>query len=404
MKESQRKTRVIDISKSKAFRLVILLGCVSLFADMTYEGARSITGPYLAVLGANGAIVGIVAGLGELLGYSLRLFSGYLLDKTSRYWTIVVIGYFINLLAVPLLALTAHWQTAACLMILERIGKAIRTPARDAMIAHTGQQLGAGWAFGLHEALDQTGAMIGPLIVASVLYFKGTYQESFAYLLIPALISLTILFIARSIYPKPQDLEISTTELGITELAPQGMNKTFWLYVVAASFIAAGYADFSLMAFHFEKTSVIPDAWIPMTYALAMGVSGPAALLLGKLYDRKGFSVLVIVTLFSLLFAPLVFWGGLISILIGICLWSIGLGAHESLMRAIVSKMVPVEKRGTAYGIFNMAFGVSWFIGSAILGIFYDKSISALIAFSVIIQLISVLFLVLVSKRIVTSY
>jgi len=167
-----------DISKSSALKFILLMGLTSLFADMTYEAARSITGPFLATFGASAALVGFVAGFGEFLGYSLRLVSGYLADKTQRYWMITIIGYFINLLAVPALALAGNWQIASLLIILERAGKAIRTPARDAMLSHAGSHIGMGWAFGVHEALDQLGALVGPLIISVVLYYKGGYQKS----------------------------------------------------------------------------------------------------------------------------------------------------------------------------------------------------------------------------------
>lgn len=380
--------------QSKALKFVILIGITSLFADVTYEGARSITGPYLGSLGASAAVVGFVAGFGELLGYSLRLFSGYLVDKTARYWAIVISGYILNLLAVPLLALTGNWQIAAVLIILERVGKAIRTPARDAMLAHSAQQLGAGRVFGLHEALDKTGAMLGPLIIAAVLYYKGSYRESFAILLAPALIAIAILFTARKLYPKPQNLAIEQVNL-----QSKGMNKTFWLYVISAAFIAAGYADFSLMAFHFAKKSLISDSLIPTSYALAMGISGPAAILFGRLYDRFGFSTLIGVTALSLFFAPLAFLGGPLLIFVGISLWSIGLAGHESLMRAIIANMVSSNKRGSAYGIFNMGFGISWFLGSLLMGILYDISIPLLVLFSVVTQSVAIIFLYIVMKR-----
>ena len=255
-----------DISKKTALHFVVLIGIVSLFADMTYEGARSITGPYLATLGANAAIVGFVAGLGELLGYALRLASGYLADRSKKYWAITIAGYVCNLLAVPCLALAGHWWVAAIFIILERSGKAIRVPSRDAMLSHAGEKMGMGWVFGLHEALDQIGAMLGPLIVAAVLYFKGSYQFSFAILLIPALLALTVLGCSRWLYPHPEALEVRCDNL-----ATQGMTSTFWLYVAGAALIAAGYADFPLIAYHFQKTGVLSPIFIPIVYAIAMG-------------------------------------------------------------------------------------------------------------------------------------
>jgi MFS family permease len=384
-----------DISKNTALKFVILLSVVSLFADMTYEGARSITGPYLAILGANAAVVGFVAGFGEFVGYALRIVSGFLADRTGKYWTITIIGYICNLLAVPLLALAGHWWVAAVLMIIERMGKAIRVPPRDAMLSHAGQRMGMGWVFGLHEAIDQIGAMLGPLIVAVVLYFKGGYQESFAILLIPALIALTILVFARWLYPRPQALEVQHDNL-----EAKGMNSSFWIYLIGASLIAAGYADFPLIAYHFQKKAVLSPIWIPVSYAIAMGLNSLSAPLLGHFYDRKGFAILIVVTVFSCFFAPLVFFGNFTWALIGVALWSIGVGAHESLMRAIVANMVPMNQRGSAYGIFNTGYGICWFLGSFLMGVLYDVSILTLVIFSIVIQLLAVPLLLLVMKRI----
>ncbi len=383
-----------DISKKTAFQFVLLLSFVSLFADMTYEGARSITGPYLALLGANAAIVGFVAGFGEFAGYALRIVSGYLADRTGKYWTFTIIGYICNLLAVPLLAFAGQWWIAAVLIILERTGKAIRVPPRDAMLSHAGQKMGMGWVFGLHEAIDQIGAMAGPLLVALVLYVKGSYQESFAILLIPALIALTILMFARWLYPQPQALEVQHDNLHA-----QGMNVSFWLYLVSASLIAAGYADFPLIAYHFQKTALLSPLWIPISYAIAMGLNSISAPLFGHIYDKKGFVILIIVTIASCLFAPLVFLGNAMMAYLGIALWSIGVSAHESLMRAIVANMVPMKKRSSAYGIFNTGYGICWFLGSFLMGIIYDISIPVLVIFSVLIQISAVPILWIVMRN-----
>lgn len=383
-----------DISKRTALKFVILLSVVSLFADMTYEGARSITGPYLAILGANAAVVGFVAGFGEFAGYALRIVSGYLADRTGKYWTITIIGYACNLLAVPLLALAGHWWVAAVLIIFERMGKAIRVPPRDAMLSHAGQKMGMGWVFGLHEAIDQIGAMLGPMCVAFVLYIKGGYRESFAILLAPALIALTILIFARWLYPEPQALEVRNDNL-----EAKGMNTSFWLYLVGASLIAAGYADFPLIAYHFQKTTLLSPIWIPISYAIAMGLNSLSAPIFGHFYDRKGFVILIIVTVFSCFFAPLVFLGNTTAAFLGVALWSIGVGAHESLMRAIVANMAPMNKRGSAYGIFNTGYGIFWFLGSFLMGVIYDISIPSLVIFSVLIQLLAVPLLWIVMKR-----
>jgi MFS family permease len=383
-----------DISKRTALKFVVLLGIVSLFADTTYEGARSITGPYLAILGASGAIVGIVAGLGELIGYSLRLVSGYISDRTGRYWTITLWGYEINLLAVPLLALAGRWEIAALLMIAERMGKAIRIPARDAMLSHAAAKMGRGWGFGLHEALDQLGAMLGPLIVAGVLYVKGGYRLGFGILLVPAVLALTILVMARLLYPHPRDFEA-----GSAKLESKVFPKVFWIYLAAVALIAAGYVDFPLIAYHFKRVSIVSDDWIPIFYAISMGVDALAALLFGRLFDRIGISILIVAALISSIFAPLVFFGGFSFALLGMALWGIGMGAQESIMRAAIAGMVSMDRRGSAYGIFNTGYGIFWFLGSALMGILYDTSIQALVAFSIISQLASVPLFLLVRKE-----
>jgi len=383
-----------ELSSKSGLKFIVLLGVVSLLADVTYEGARSITGPFLAFLGASGTVVGFTAGFGELVGYGLRLVSGRLADRTGRYWLITVWGYAVNLLAVPLLALAGHWGVAACLMIAERTGKAIRSPARDAMLSHATQSVGRGWGFGLHEAMDQIGAVTGPLIVALVLYLKGGFRMSFAILLVPALLALAVLLAARALYPNPRDLEVE-----VPGLATVGYPTYFWIYLAAAGLIAAGFADFPLIAYHFEKTSLASAGWIPVFYAAAMGVDALAALVCGRFFDKKGMAVLAVATILSAFFAPLVFWGRFWVALLGVCLWGIGMGAGESIMRAAVGGMVSADKRGSAYGIFNAGFGLSWFAGSLLMGRLYDRSIPALVAFSVFAQLAAVPILMVVGRR-----
>jgi MFS family permease len=383
-------------SKANALKFVVLVGIVSLFADMTYEGARSITGPYLAVLGASGTAVGIVAGFGELVGYGLRLVSGFISDRTGRYWAITIAGYVVNMLAVPLLALAGSWQMAAVLMIAERAGKAIRNPPRDAMLSHATQTMGRGWVFGLHEALDQIGAVLGPLIVTAVLYFNGSYRTGFAVLLVPALLALAVLVGARLLYPRPRDLETI-----LPDIEAKGYPQRFWRYILAACLIGAGYVDFPLIAYHFEKTAIVSDHLIPVFYATAMGVDALAALVLGSLFDRKGVVVLVSATFFAAFFAPLVFLAGSYLAFAGMALWGLGMGAQESIMRAVIAEMIPANRRASAYGIFNAAFGLFWFLGSLVMGLLYDLSVPAVILVSLALQLGSVP--VLLSMRKISS-
>ncbi len=384
-----------NLNKQSAMLFVVLMGVVSLFADMTYEGARSITGPFLALLGANATIVGFVAGFGELVGYALRLVSGLITDRTGKYWTITIIGYLVNMAAVPLLALAGRWEIAAFLMIAERMGKAIRNPARDVMLSHATLEMGRGWGFGLHEAMDSTGAMIGPLIVAAVFYFKGTYQTGFAFLLIPAVLTIAVLITAMMLYPRPRDLEAT-----LPELVTKGFSSRYWIYLAAMALNAAGFADFPLIGYHFQKTSSVPENWVPILYSVAMGAAALAALTFGRLFDRKGIFVVIAAVLLSSIFAPLVFLGGFAPSLIGMVLWGVGMGAQESIMRAAIPAMVQRDRRATAYGIFNMGYGVFWFLGSFLMGFLYDFSMPSLIVFSVAAQLASVpLLLTLIMRK-----
>ncbi|MFA6409243.1 MAG: MFS transporter [Gammaproteobacteria bacterium] len=365
-----------------AIHFIILLGVVSFFADITFEGARSITGAYLALLGANAAMVGFIAGFGELVGYSLRIVFGYIVDKTMCHWIITLLGYGLNLVTVPLLALSSNWRIAALLIILERLGKAIRAPARDSMLSYASTRVGMGSGFGLHHALDQLGGMVGPLLITAVMFFKGGYQLSFALLAIPALISLFFLVIARRTYPKPEDLEPSNHHI----IKKQGLTLPFWIYLVAGSAVAMGYADFPLVAYHFEKASVMHPFWIPLSYAAAMMTSSVASLFLGRIYDRMGYPILLVGVAISSFFAPLAFLGNATSAFFAMILWGLGMSVQSSLMKALIGNLVEKEHRASAYGIFNTCFGVAWFLGSACMGLLYDISILSMVIFSMAAQ------------------
>lgn len=355
----------------RALAFVVLIGIVSLFADMTYEGSRSIWGPFLGTLGATGAIVGLVAGGGELLGYVLRLGTGALADRTQRYWTITIVGYAINLLAVPALALAGNWPVAAGLVILERSGKALRTPARDAMLSYAAKDMGgAGWAFGLHEALDSTGAVLGPLIAALVLFLHGGYRHAFAWLLLPAVGALATLAIARMRFPQPQQLDTTPAP----QISDAKALRDLKVFLVATALIAAGYSDFALIAFHLAKDHVVSNDVVPTLYALASLAGGLTALVLGKAFDKRGLSVLLWATVAPALYAPLVFLGGPWAAVAGMALWGIGFGAHDSLFRAAVAQRIPRDKRATTMGVFNAIYGTAWCLGSILLGVLYDMN------------------------------
>ncbi|OHD64069.1 MAG: MFS transporter [Spirochaetes bacterium RBG_13_51_14] len=383
---------VREFSRNSAIIFVVLFGFVSLFADMTYEGARSIMGPYLKLLGGSAAVVGFVAGFGELVGYAFRIVTGYLADRTKRYWLLTFMGYAINLLAVPFLALTGNWISASILLVVERFGKSIRTPARDAMLSYARSRVGSGWTYGLHEAMDQVGAVLGPVIVAGVLYFRnGDYRLAFAVLLLPALVSLTLVLVGRILYPRPSELEVNQLEVDA-----KGLGRGYWLYLAAVGCIALGFADFPLLAYHFQTKGMFSESMIPILYAAAMAVDALSALFFGWLYDRVGVKSLIIAALASCAFAPLAFLGGAPAAWAGVIVWGIGMGWQESIMRSVISDMAPRDRRASAFGIFNAGYGVFWFAGSWALGSLYDLSLAggfslaALSAISVAVQIVAV--------------
>ncbi|MEV5987699.1 MFS transporter [Streptomyces sp. NPDC052051] len=368
-----------------AFRFVLLIGIVSLFSDMTHEGARSITGPFLGSLGASAAVVAAIAGGGELLGYALRFVFGYAADRTGRYWPITAVGHAVQMTVVPLLALAGNWPVAALLIMAERSGRAMRSPARDAMLAHATAELGRGRVFGVREALDATGGMLGPLVMAGVLYLHGGYRAGFAVLAVPAVLTLVVLAVAWRQYPHP-------TALDTGERVPdrRGIPRTFWIFLAAMGLIAAAYADYPLIAFHLGTHHVVATAWIPVLYAGAMATEALAALLLGRLFDRWGLRTVAAATLLTACFPPLVFLGGAALAVVGVVLWGLGTAAQESIVKAAVTGMVSADRRASAFGLFDTVFGICWFAGSLALGALYEVSLTALVVFSAMLQLAAI--------------
>ena len=372
-----------SFDKKSGLAFIVAFGIVSLFADAAYEGMRGITGPYLALLGASGTAVGIISGAGELFGYVLRLGSGRLAEKTGAYWAIALLGYVVQMAAVPAMAFAGLWWMAAGLIILERTGKAIRNPAANFMMSRAGSQIGQGWAFGLHEALDQTGALAGPLITALVLAHHGQYAHAFLWLGIPA--ALTLLSVTALALRFPYAGEVAQTAEGAQRSG--ALSRAYWLYAASAALVAFGFADWPLIAYHFAQAHIVSASTVPILYAVAMAASGAGALALGRLFDSRGFIALLPGILVAALAAPLVFLGGATAAIAGAVAWGLAIGVENSVLTAGVAHLVPETSRARAYGIFSAIFGVAWFAGSSLLGALYDVSLAALVAVSIAAEL-----------------
>lgn len=400
---------------SQAMLFILLFGIVSLFSDMTHEGASSIRGAYLSLMGASAATIGFVSGLGELIGYSMRYVFGRLTDKTKKYWPMTIAGYVLDIIAVPALALVGEhgWVAACCLLVVQRMGKAIKKPAKDTIMSFAATQEGVGRSFGIQETLDQIGAFIGPVLLYLVMLFKTegtvfeTYSFCFAVLGIPGAITLILLIITRLKFPNPEHFEPEPKEF-----VPFKMKKEFVLYIAGISLFAFGFIDYSIIIMHVSRAytsiasglsqtaSLVNTGTIPLLYAGAMLVDAVAALFFGFMYDKKGVAALIWSTLLSAPFAVFVFMlDSIPAVLVGIALWGVGMGAQESILKAAVSSMVPKSSRATGYGIFECSFGVFWFLGSWLLGALYDISVVAMVIVSVATQLAAIPLYLASSRR-----
>lgn len=391
---------------SQAMLFILLFGVVSLFSDVTHEGADSIRGVYLSLLGASAGAIGFVSGLGELIGYSMRYLFGRLTDKTRRYWPMTILGYVLDIIAVPALALVGEhgWVWACALLVVQRMGKAIKKPAKDTILSFAASQEGIGKSFGIQELLDQIGAFLGPVLLYLVMLFQTdgtvfqTYSTAFAVLAIPGAITLVLLFITKHKFPNPEHFEPDPKQY-----IPFRMKKEFVLYIAGISLFAFGFIDYSIVIMHVSRTysslaaglaqttSLVSSGTLPLLYAGAMLTDAVAALIFGAVYDKKGVTALVLSTLLSAPFPILIFTGRSVpAVLAGIALWGVGMGAQESILKAAVTSMVPKASRATGYGIFECSFGVFWFLGSWLLGVLYDVSIPAMVAISVLAQLAAI--------------
>ena len=377
-----RQQRKIGLrSSSPALTIVLLFGVISMLGDLVHESARSVNGQYLSLVGLSATQVGLVFGLGEFLGYALRLLSGAWLDKSKRYWLFLFVGYGVHLV-IPLMGLTTSWGWLYTFILLERIGKALRSPAKDTILSAVAEnQIGLGYAFGIQEALDQLGAFLGPLIFTALFYFIGrsgleVFQLGYQMLVIPFIILMVFLALVHRKFVR----EALTPQVNASEKPPR-LQPIFWIYSAFTFFVAFGLINFSLIGYHLKTQQIVSDEMVPILYAVAMAVDALVAIFIGKGYDRLkrklrhktgGVLILLIVPILTA-FVPLLTLSHSMGMLwAGMALMGVVLGAHETVMRSAIADITPFSKRGIGFGIFNTIYGLSLLLGSFLMGWLYD--------------------------------
>lgn len=390
-----------------AWRFVTVFGTVSLLADFVYEGARSITGPLLASLGASGLVVGVVTGIGEAAALGLRLVSGPLTDRTRRFWAWTIAGYTLTVVTVPVLGIAATLWVACALVIAERIGKAVRSPAKDTLLSHAAAVTGRGRGFAVHEALDQIGAVIGPLTVAGVLAVTDNdYGSALGVLALPGAAALALLIWLRWRVPEPARYEPSVTaasasrqKAAIGHDRPARLPARFWAYCAFTATTMVGFATFGVLSYHMVTRGVLSAAAVPLVYAATMAADAVAALLSGWMYDRVGPKTLAGLPVLSALVPVIAFTEQVWLVVAGALLWGAAVGIQESTLRAVVADIVAPPRRATAYGVFAAGLGVATAAGGALTGWLYDTSIAALIGTVVAVQMAAICLGIIVVAR-----
>ncbi len=354
------------------WRAVVWFGVVSLAADMVYEGARSVTGPYLASLGASALVVGLVTGAGEAAALGFRLFSGPMADRSGRYWSWTVVGYAMTVVCVPLMAFApfvgaAGLALASTLVILERTGKAVRSPSKSVLLADAARTVGRGRGFAVHKALDQVGAFAGPLLVAGIVALTGTTWPAFAVLAIPGVVTMTLLMRLRVALTAPGPRPS-------VDAVPDGpLPRSYYLLTLSCALATFGLLTFGVLSFHLVDDGLVGLPWVPVVYASAMGIEAVSALATGFVFDRVGGRTLLVLPPLVALVPFLAFSSSATVAVAGILVWGLATGILDSTVKALVAETVPRERLGTAYGGFAAVQGVAALAGGGVAGWLYSQ-------------------------------
>jgi MFS family permease len=384
---------VPDPAPWSPWRAVVGFGVVSLAADMVYEGARSITGPLLASLGASALLVGVVTGAGEALALVLRLVFGPRVDRSGNYWSMTLSGYALTAVCVPALALTpflgaAGLAVASVLVLAERTGKAVRSPAKSTLLAHAAGPVGLGRGFGVHKALDQVGSFAGPLLVAGLVARTGAIWPAMAALAVPGAAAIAVLLWVRARVGDPLGDEVRAAARARESLVRTGRDlpREFWLFAVSAGLTTAGLVTFGVISYHLVHERVVAVAAVPLVYAAAMAAAAVAALVTGWLHDRSKGRVLLALPVMVASVPALAFSDVRLVCLAGVLVWGAAGGVQDSTVKALVAQLVPTVRRATGYGMFAAVQGGAAVAGGALAGALYDTSIPALVVTVAVLQ------------------
>lgn len=392
-----------------AWRTITAFGLVSLAGDMVYEGMRSVSGPLLAGLGASALVVGLVTGAGEAAALVLRLAVGPWADRSGRHWSFAIVGYAMTAVCVPLLAVTpfigaAGLAVASALIILERTGKAVRSPSKSVLLAHAAGAVGRGKGFGVHKVLDQIGAVAGPLLVAGVAAATSALWPGLALLAIPGAAAVLLLLWTRSRVPDPSVFDevpaatASSRPVAAAISDAERLPADFWLFAAGCGLATAGLMTYGVISFHLIDAGLVAVAWIPVVYAGAMVVVAAGALATGYAYDHWRSRVLYVLPLLVTLAVTLVFTDQLVLVLLGVAAWAAATGVQDSTVKALVADLVPRRRLATAYGVFAAVQGGAALAGAGVAGGLYEHHLDELVVALVLAQLLATGLLVRVLR------
>ncbi|HWF87682.1 MAG TPA: MFS transporter [Pyrinomonadaceae bacterium] len=359
-------------------RNVFAIGLVSLLNDASSEIIYPLLPIFLAQsLGATAIEIGTIEGIAESISSLLKLFAGYVSDRFAKRKVLVVAGYSVAALARPLLAFARTWTQVLAIRLTDRVGKGIRTAPRDAMIADTVRVEQRGLAFGFHRAMDHGGAVIGPLVgyLLVILFVAnakspttGEFSRIFLIASVPAFLAVLV-----AIFFMRESLSHSSTENQVRKLSLRGFDSNFKRFLLVLALFTLSNSSDSFLILRAMDAGV-SVALVPLLWAAHHGTKVLSSLLGGDLSDRLGRKRLIVSgwILYAAVYAGFAYATNQASLWILFLVYGIYFGLAEGAEKALVADLVRPEQRGTAYGLYNLAFGITVFPASLLMGTIWD--------------------------------